>query len=382
MTDLLSHCRAQTDAVVQLLATLVELESFTAAKPEVDQLVNYLEQHLATVGTPHITRIPQTQVGDCLLVKWNADLPSTPILVLMHVDTVWQIGTLTERPLRFSEDGLMFAPGVLDMKGGLAVAIHAMKVLHERDELPARPIWFLFTSDEETGSVYAEPIIRELASQVGLVLVMEPPTSEGAIKTARKGVAQYLLSVQGRAAHAGNAPEEGINAITEMAHQIIKISRLQNLQQGVSVAVNTVKGGFASNVIADFATADIDVRTLTQYDMDQVHEALMSLYPMMPGAELEMHLDHMRPPMERNATMQKTFNQARALAQQLGMSLYEDSVGGGSDGNITGSMGIPTLDGLGARGTGLHALHEHVVIRSLGERVAHIASILRDWKFD
>ena len=381
MTDLLSYCRAQTDAVVHLLTALVEHESFTTAKPEVDQLTSYLEHHLATIGTPHITRFTQTTVGDCLLVKWNADAPNKPILVLMHMDTVWQIGTLAERPVRFTEDGLMFAPGVLDMKGGLAVAIHAVKVLHERDEMPNHPIWFLFTSDEEIGSVYAEPIIRDLAGKAGLVLVMEPPTSEGAIKTARKGIAQYILTVKGRAAHAGNAPEEGINAITEMAHQIIKISRLQNLQQGVSVAVNTVNGGFASNVIADFATAEIDVRTLTQYDMDQVHEALMSLYPMMPGAELEMRLDHMRPPMERNATMQKTFNQARALAQQLGMPLYEDSVGGGSDGNITGSMGVPTLDGLGARGTGLHALHEHVIIRSLGERVAHIASILRDWQF-
>lgn len=382
MTDLLNYCRLQTDAVVALLTALVEHESFTTAKPEVDQLVSYLEEYLATLGTPDITRFPQTAVGDCLLVKWNADLPNKPILVLMHMDTVWQIGTLAERPICFTEDGLMFAPGVLDMKGGLAVAIHAVKVLHERDEMPKHPIWFLFTSDEETGSVYAEPIIRDLASKAGLVLVMEPPTSEGAIKTARKGVAQYILTVKGRAAHAGNTPEEGINAITEMAHQIIKISRLQNLQQGVSVAVNTVKGGFASNVIADFATAEIDVRTLTQYDMDHIHEALMSLYPMMPGAELEMRLDHMRPPMERNATMQKSFNQARALAQELGMSLYEDSVGGGSDGNITGSMGVPTLDGLGARGTGLHALHEHVVIRSLGERVAHIASILRDWQFD
>jgi glutamate carboxypeptidase len=289
-----------------------------------------------------------------LLARWNEDAPGKPIMVMMHMDTVHPVGSLETMPVRSDDEGRLYGPGVADMKGGIAVAIAALQGLIERDELPNRPIWYLFTSDEETGSLHSQATIEELALQCALVLVMEFPTHEGALKTARKGVATYTVETRGRPSHAGNYPEAGINAILEMAQQIISISKLQNLRAGISVAVNTIEGGTASNVIAPHASATIDVRTITQYDMDSIHEELMDLRPKIPGASVEAHLHHMRGPMERDDQMAATFAQAQAIAKSIGLTIYEDSVGGGSDGNLTAALGIPTLDGLGPRGRGAH----------------------------
>ncbi|MEM6283442.1 MAG: M20/M25/M40 family metallo-hydrolase, partial [Chloroflexota bacterium] len=276
-----------------------------------------------------------------------------------------------------------FAPGAVDMKGGLAVAISAVKGLLERGEMPStHPVWLMFTSDEEIGSHHSMPHIKAMAQEAGLILVMEPPAPGGALKTGRKGVATYDIEVTGRASHAGNHPEEGVNAVLEMAQQTVAISKLQDLRNGISVAVNTVNGGTATNVIAAHAKATVDVRTFTQYDMDYIHGELMELLPKIPGAQVNVTLHHMRGPMERNDRMITTFEQAREIGKAIGLTITEDTVGGGSDANITASMGVPTLDGLGARGAGLHAEHEHVVIRSLPERAAHLAAIMRDWKFD
>lgn len=378
MTELLDHFRNKQDDIVALLTQLIEHETPTRDKAQVDALADFIVDWLETNHTSSVTRYPVAEVGDVVLGRWHEDAPGKPLLVLMHMDTVWDVGTLTARPIRM-EDGLLYAPGAIDMKGGLAVAMAAIEGLLERNELPERPIWFMFTGDEEKGSIYSEPYIREAAAQAELVLVMEPPTKEGALKTARKGVANYTVEVIGRASHAGNHPEEGLNAIVEMSQQIVGISQLQDLRNGISVAVNTIEGGTATNVIAARAVATIDVRTFTQHDMDRVHEELMDLMPKMPGVQVTATLNHMRGAMERTEQIASAFNKARDIAKDIGLTVHEDTVGGGSDGNITASMGISTLDGLGPRGTGLHADHEHVIIRSLPERAAHLAAIFRDW---
>lgn len=382
MSELLTYFRDRQDDMITLLTGLVERESFTSEKDNVDKLVDFIVDTVSAMNPSSVTRIPLETVGDIVIAKWNEDAPNKPIMALMHIDTVWQQGTLARRPVRIDDDGRLYGPGASDMKGGVAAAISAVQGLVERDELPDHPLWLMFTTDEETGSIHSESYIRDHAAQCGLVMVMEPPNHEGSLKTSRKGVARYAVETTGRASHAGNHPEEGINAILEMAQQIVAISKLQDLRNGISVAVNRISGGEATNIIAPHARIEIDVRTITQADMDRVHEELMDLRPKIPGAQVETHLMGMRGPMERDDLMERTFKQAQQIGVEIGVKVTEDSVGGGSDGNIVAGMGIPVLDGLGPKGAGLHAEHEHIIIRSLPERAAHLAAIMRDWSFD
>jgi len=262
------------------------------------------------------------------------------------------------------------------MKGGLVVGLHAILGLRDIDQLPDRPIWYLLTTDEEIGSKQSRQLIEETAKQCDLVLVLEPPTADGALKTWRKGVATYKLTVEGRAAHAGNEPEQGINAIIEFAQQAVEINKLNDYKMGTSVSLTVVDGGSATNVIPASLTAYIDTRTMTLRDKARVEDALMNLHPFIPGAKVTMELRSDRPPMERNPAV---FDRIRGIANGVGIEVREDGAGGGSDGNFTAALGIPTIDGLGAEGQGLHAVHEHVLVNSLPKKAALIAAILRDW---
>jgi glutamate carboxypeptidase len=210
---------------------------------------------------------------------------------------------------------------------------------------------------------------------------MEPATASGGLKTWRKGVAEYQITARGIASHAGNAPEAGINAIVELAHQAIRLQAMNQLRKGTSVSVTMFQGGVTNNTIPPEANCVVDVRFLTQDEAHRVDEAIRNLQPVLPGSKLEIRGGINRPPLERNEMMIHTFQQAKALADQIGVSLIEDGSGGGSDGSFTAAVGVPTLDGLGAHGDGLHALHEHVTISSLPRRAAHVALLLRDWKF-
>lgn len=381
MSDLLQYFQSKKQAMVDHLIELIGYESFTQAKADVDKLGAYMESQFRALGASSVTRYPQTEVGDFLLGKWHEDLPGKPILFLIHIDTVWPIGTLAERPVRIDEDGKLYGPGAVDMKGGITLVLWALRGLVERGEFPKRPIWVLMTSDEEVGSSYSMPLIEEIAPQVGLVLVMEPGTKEGALKTWRKGMAVFSLNIEGRPAHAGNAPEQGINAVIEFAQQALKINELNDLRNGTSVSVTMVNGGSAGNVIPAQAWAHIDTRFLTMEGMARVERGLENLHPFIPGAQVRVELMHKRGPMEHNDQMKATFAQCKALGEKYGVSVREDGSGGGSDGNITASLGTPTLDGLGPQGDGLHALHEHVVINSLPTRATLLAAMLKDWEF-
>lgn len=381
MADLLEYFKTKQSEIEALLKHLVEHETFSTDKAAIDTLADTLVDAFTDMQADSVTRIPMDRTGDIVIGKWREDADGTPIMLLVHMDTVWPAGTLAKRPVMTDDEGRMFGPGILDMKGGIAVAMSAIKGLVERDELPDRPIWLMCTGDEEIGSVASEAHIRNYARQVGLVMVMEPPAPDGALKTGRKGVAKYSMTITGRAAHAGNHPEQGINAILEMAQQTVAINRLQDLRNGISVAVTTIQGGTASNVIPASVTAEIDVRTFTQHDMDRIHDELTELLPKIPGAKIDVRLHHLRGPMERSQEIIAVFEQARAIGASLGLTIHDEIVGGASDANITASLGIPTLDGLGPRGEGLHADHEHVILDSLPERAAHLAAILRDWQF-
>jgi glutamate carboxypeptidase len=377
MSEIQNHFTEKQQAMIDMLTDLVNIESPSHVKEAVDQMSAKIAELFEANGAA-VEIHPREDVGDIVLGKWNADAAGKAFLILAHMDTVHPIGSVAERPVRIDDNGRLYGPGAVDMKGGIVVALTAIQGLVERNELPDSPIWFLATSDEEIGSTRSHEMIENLAKQAGLVLVLEPPTRDGALKTSRKGTASYELSVKGKAAHAGNEPEAGINAVIEFSQQALDLNELNDLRNGTSVSVTTVSGGTASNVIPDRVTARIDVRALTQQAYNRVHEKIMARSPFMPGAEVEMQRLHARPPMERDG---KLFEQAKAIAKAESITIREDGAGGGSDGNFTAALGIPTLDGLGSAGGGLHATNEHVLINSLPEKAALVAVLMRDWQF-
>ncbi len=374
MSDLLKHFRARRDEMLSLLSELTSRESFTADKAHVDRLVDYLQDLLPSFGAGSLQRMPQREVGDFLLAEWRVQARSQPILILCHIDTVHPIGTLQQSPIR-REGPRYYAPGALDMKAGLVIALCAIQLLHRQNRL-SRPIKLLLTSDEEIGSPHSRSIIERQAADAQLVLVTEPATPEGAVKTARKGGAKYTLAVEGRASHAGVAPQQGINAIIEFAQQALEINRLNDLKYGTSVSITRVNGGSAGNVIPAQVQAHIDTRAITQSEMDRVAAALDNLYPKMPGAKVACQRIGYRPPMEEQPRL---FERAAAIVSKHGIMLESGASGGGSDGNFTAAIGVPTLDGLGAHGDGAHTLQEHIIIDSLPRQAAVIAALLLEW---
>jgi len=379
MSDFSAYFESQKQAMVDQLTALVNFETPTTDKAAVDKMGAYMRAQFESLGASSVTAIPQTEVGDFLLAKWNEDAPGKPLMFLIHIDTVWPLGTLAERPVTIDAEGKLFGPGAIDMKGGITIVLTALRGLKERGEFPNRPVWVMMTSDEEVGSIHSIPVIREVAAGCGLVLVMEPATQDGALKTWRKGLATYRVHVEGRPAHAGNAPEKGINAIVELAQQIQRINTFNDLKNGTSVSVTMMDGGSAGNVIPAKASAYVDTRFMTMRGMSTTKDALSNLEPFIPGAKVSLEEIHSREPMEHDERMVRTFAQCKQIADSIGQTAREDGSGGGSDGNVTAAMGVPTLDGLGPAGDGLHALHEHVVINSLPQRAALCAAMLRDW---
>jgi glutamate carboxypeptidase len=377
VVDLSAYYRDHLSEIVELTTVLANYETPTQSKPHVDQMGAFLEGELHNLGAL-VHREPRDQVGDILLAKWNSHAPGKPILFMMHMDTVWPLGTLEKRPVHVDGDRLI-GPGTYDMKASLALVMTVIRTLKRNNQFPHRPVWALFTSDEETGSTHSWTYIEEIARQAGLALVMEFAAKDEGLKTWRKGIGHYALDVKGKSSHAGNAPEKGINAVVELAHQTLRMTELNALDRGTSVSVTVCQGGSATNVIPDSAMAKIDVRFTTKAEATRIDTALRALTPVLPGAELEMGKMSGRPPMERDQTMIDCYEQAKAIAARHGLSLPEDGSGGGSDGNITAAIGVPTLDGLGSHGAGAHATDEHCLIPSLARRAVLLSAMLTEW---
>jgi glutamate carboxypeptidase len=293
------------------------------------------------------------------------------------MDTVWDVGTVAERPVRIDE-GKLYGPGAEDMKGGIVVALWAMRALRELGLLPEQPITLLLTSDEETGSITSRPFIEAEARKHGLVFVMEPPVPpHGSLKTSRKGVGDYRVSVTGRAAHSGADHGKGINALEELAHQIRTIQGFTDYETGTTFNVGQAGGGTRRNVVPAEAWAEIDVRIIRASEAARVAAQMQGLRPHLPGAKVKVSGGFERPPMERTAEIAALFARAQALASGMGLMLSEASTGGASDGNLTAALGVPTLDGMGVVGDGGHSLDEYALIASLPERAAVLAAMLR-----
>lgn len=297
-----------------------------------------------------------------------------PLLILGHLDTVHPAGSFD--PVFRVDAGRAYGPGVFDMKGGWACALEALARLAAAGTGPRRPVTILATCDEETGSKTSRALIEELGRDAHAVLVPEPPFPNGRAKTARKGVSWYRLTAHGRASHAGLAPEAGVNAVVELAHQVLAIHALADPGAGTTVSVDQAAGGTASNVIPARAWAVVDVRFTAASEADRVEAALRSLKPVLEGARLELEGGINRPPMERTEAVASLFERARSMAAESGWQLGEGQAGGASDGSFTAALGVPTLDGIGPRGGGAHAQDEHVDIDDLGRRVALYGRLL------
>jgi glutamate carboxypeptidase len=299
-----------------------------------------------------------------------------PILMLAHYDTVYPRGTLERQPVQVRDDKL-FGPGVYDMKGGLLMACVAIEALRALDRQPRRPVWLLCTSDEERGSPTSRPLIEALARESGTALVLEPAGRDRSLKTARKGVGLYEIMIEGRAAHAGVAPQDGRSALVELAHQILWLHSLNDPATGTTVNVGAADGGIGFNVVPADAHALIDVRVCTVAESERIEHAMKTRLPVLDGVSVEITGGLNRPPMERTPAGLELFEHARSLAHELGFEVHETMTGGASDGNFTAALGVPTLDGLGPAGGGAHALDEHVDLDSFVPRTALLARMLQ-----
>jgi glutamate carboxypeptidase len=378
--DRLRYLSEHQDQMVKTVRDLVEIESPSDNKPAVDRIAAFLATRFEALGgRTELHR--SSEFGDSLQIdfagpSFSGSANRRPVLLLGHCDTVYPLGTLANMPCKI-ENGRLRGPGVLDMKSGIALMLHAIEALQTwHGDLPL-PVTVFLVSDEEVGSYSSRKITEALAKKSAGVLVLEPAAGlRGAVKTARKGVGEYTLRVKGVAAHAGLDPGKGHSAILELAHQIAVVAKLNNLQQGLSVNPGVIQGGTRTNVIAAEASVGIDVRIKRAQQASSIDRKLRSLKPFDKHCKLEMTGGINRLPMERTAGVAALYKKAHEISAQIGWKLEEAAVGGGSDGNFTAGMGIPTLDGLGGVGEGAHAVHEYVVISELPRRALLLAGMI------
>jgi len=325
-----------------------------------------------------VTILRQKQRGDHVRAElWlGTGRPKGQILVLGHLDTVYPLGTLGKMPFRVSR-GRAWGPGTFDMKAGLVIALAAVDALKSSGLRPRKRLVFFWNSDEEIDSKSSRHFIEREALRSDAVLVLEPAYGpNGRLKTARKGVGTAEIVVTGRAAHAGLNPEAGVNAVHELALQTERLMKMNDPRHGITVQVTVTSGGTVSNVVPDSARAQVDLRISKIADAARLERKLRNLRPILQGARVHVTGGINRPPLERTRAVRDLFLRAKALMREIGVTLDECFAGGGSDGNFTGALGIPTLDGLGAVGDGAHSPREHVIIRSLPERAALLAGLL------
>jgi glutamate carboxypeptidase len=364
------------EQIVQTIRELVEVESPSDHKPAVDRIGKLIAGKFEALGGR--IRFHKAEIfGNHLQVDFSGKEKGKPVLLLGHYDTVYPLGTLATMPCRVAQ-GRLLGPGVLDMKSGIALMLAALQGLQDRyGELP-RPVRALLVSDEEVGSDSSRALTESLARKSSAVLVCEPSYGlNGAVKTARKGVGEYTLKVTGKASHAGLDFEKGQSAIVELSRQIIEISKLVDLKRGLTLNVGIIAGGTRTNVVAAEAQAHLDLRIERLKEATEIDRKLRALRPFNKKCRIELTGGLNRPPMERNPGVVALYRDAKAVAKSLGWKLTEAAVGGGSDGNFTAALGIPTLDGLGGVGEGAHAKHESIVIEELPRRAALLAGLLQ-----
>jgi glutamate carboxypeptidase len=376
MHPLLRYARGHQDETIALIRQFVECESPSDHPPSVNRLAGLLQKSVQEMA--RVTAFPGGGHGKHLRCEFA--LPGArkrgQILALGHSDTVWPLGTLRTMPYRQAK-GRLWGPGVFDMKGGLAIFITAMNVLRKLNISVGRKVVLQVNSDEEIGSPSSRKLTEEAAKKSDVVFVLEPAAGlDGKLKTARKGVGDYTVTVRGVPAHAGLDFEKGVSAIVEMARQVERIAGFTRLGKGITVSPGVIRGGTRSNVVAAECIVEVDVRVPRVADVAYIERQFASLRPFDRRCTLEVTGGMNRPPMERTLATAALVDKAREFARELGFELNECAVGGGSDGNFTAALGIPTLDGLGAVGEGAHASNESILVDQIPERVALLAKLV------
>jgi glutamate carboxypeptidase len=376
MDRLLSYARSRQKEMIDMIGEFVEAESPSDDPASVNRFGQIVLGKLHGLGKTRL--FPQEHYGRH--VRCEFQLPgkrkSGQILALGHSDTVWPLGTIGKMPFR-RKAGRLWGPGVFDMKAGLVFLIFAVKALRDLEIPVARKVLLQVNSDEEVGSKTSRPLTEEAARASDFVLVLEPGAGlDGKLKTARKGVGDYTVTVRGKASHAGVDFTGGASAIVELARQIERIAGFTQLERGITVNPGVIAGGTRTNVIAAEARAGVDVRIARLKDEQYIEKCFRSLKPADRRCTIEVTGGLNRPPMERSAGIRKLFGRAAAMAREMGVEIEESSTGGGSDGNFTAALGVPTLDGLGAVGEGAHAANESILVDRIADRTALIAKLL------
>lgn len=382
MRTILSTLLDQQEAMTETLGHLVELESPQRAahgEPAAPNAVGeFLAQAFGDLGAT-TDALPQSGFADHLRVTWNPGRGSHrtgQVLLLGHMDTVWPPGEAEHRPFRVNGNRAT-GPGTFDMKGGLVIGLFAVAALRELGLSPAHRLVFLFNSDEEVGSPTSRAHIEAEARRSDAVLVLEP-SREGALVTWRKGVGRFELELRGRASHSGSAHDRGVSAIEELAHQILRLEAMTDYDRGTTVNVGVAQGGSKVNVRPASARASVDLRVLTSAEGERMADAIVGLQAVNPQVSISVTGGMNRPPWEASPAGEALFQRARKIGKTLGLDLWPAGSGGGSDGNFTAALGVPTLDGLGVVGNDAHALTEWVDLSSLPRRAALLAELLLD----
>jgi glutamate carboxypeptidase len=373
--DFRLYFRSRQGELVHLLKQIVTLESPTDDKKAVDACVAFTAKELKKVGCK-VTTHPQKDSGDLLVAEFTpgrAKDADDEILVLTHLDTVWPVGKIAKMPF-YVQGNRLYGPGVLDMKAGLAMILASLRALHGLNVRPQKKITVFVNSAEETGSPASTDLIRKLARRASLVLCLEPALPGGALKLERKGRLVVRMDVHGRSAH-GGTPEKGVSAIEELVAQIARFKRLRKGETTVNVGL--IGGGEKANVVAESAWALLDIRFWTAADRDRVLRNLREAAPAVHGARIKVAVESTTPPLEKTKASEKLYVRAQEIAGRLGLALKAGKTGGGSDASIAAGLGVPTLDGLGPDGDGLHAENEHLLLPSLVERTALLTELLK-----
>ena len=373
-SERLRYFETRQQQIVDTIREFVAIESPSDNKLAADRMGALLAARFEAFGG-HALIHPAEHFADSVQIDFPGQDVRKPVLLLGHFDTVYSVGTLEKMPCHIA-DGKLYGPGVLDMKSGIALMLYAIQALQAEHVGLAPPRDRLVSLGRGSRQPFFPQDHRKPGQKSAAVLVLEPAASGGAVKTARKGVGEYILNVKGIAAHAGLDPGKGHSAIVELARQIVAISKLNDLRRGLSVNAGVIRGGTRTNVIAAEATVEIDVRIKQAKQAPTLDRKIRSLKPFDKHCQLHIEGGINRMPMERTAGVAALYKKAQSIAKEMNWNLEEAAVGGGSDGNFTAALGIPTLDGMGGVGQGAHALHEHIVISELPRRALLLSAMI------
>lgn len=378
MSSLINHFSALQASILDSIRVLVERESTSKEEARLIEIADFVARQLSDLGG-QVELTPQPGYGTHLRARFDFghDLSEPQVLVIGHLDTVWPVGTLERMPFRLTPEGAVHGPGIFDMKSGIVIAVQALNAIRSLSLQTKRPVTLLLTCDEEIGSKTSRSLVEEEARRSAAALVLEPPITGGVVKTGRKGIGVFGVRVIGRAAHAGLDPRKGVNANVELSHQILRLAAMNDHDRGVTVSVGVMNGGTTINVVPAEASAKVDVRFWTPEDGERIVREIRDLQPVLADAQLEITGGINRPPMPRSENNIALYEHARDLAAELGFELNDAVVGGGSDGNFTAALGVPTLDGLGVDGSGAHADHEHIIVSDIPRRAALLTRLMQ-----